>query len=191
MGVAICFQKGGIEGRCVPYLRAALWTPGRAGGNAGVDFGHDRATFGQRIERPDWKMTAETVEQPHPGKARLGHLGGSDDVINRGRLTASIGVIMRFASAEVHVNGLCAVRLAKIEMTAMMLFKKAGRPQVFILAEVIDIGPERLGGAWYIFARQIGAAFNKRGSKAEIKAEKRGRNPCLRKRPVDHFFARP
>jgi hypothetical protein len=98
---------------------------------------------------------------------------------------------MGFAGAVVQKVGLHPIGLAEIEMATMGGFQQAGGTQIGIVADRIDIGPERRCVGRRGIAGQIGAACDEGWGEAEVKAEQ-GR--CLARRcdqPVSDRLARP
>ena len=72
-----------------------------------------------------------------------------------------------------------------------MLLQKAGRAEVFIRADMIDIGPKGTGGGRDILTRQIGAPLYKWRSETEVETEEGGGLSGLCKNPVRHLLTRP
>ena len=72
-----------------------------------------------------------------------------------------------------------------------MSLKMAGGAEVFVLAELVYIGPEALGVRGNGIAWKIGAALGDRRSVAEIEAEESRRDFSLGEQPLEHLRPRP
>src|SRR5215213_7853503 len=112
------------------------------------------------------------MKEPHSREARLGDLGRADGVIGAGRLASALGIEVLVALPKVHEPRLFAVRRAEVEMAAVDTLEEAGGAEILVLAEPVDIGPERLRVVRQSgFSGKIFAALGNRRRKAEIEAE--------------------
>src|SRR6186997_1929749 len=132
------------------------------------------------------------MEEAHSGKARLGDLRRPDRIIRAGCLSPAHPVQLLVALAEIHEVRLRPVRRSEIEMAPVDPLEEAGSAQVLVVAQRIDVGPERACRARYAaFTRKILTAIDNRRREAEIEAEQGRLFGSLSHQPVGNLCSRP
>ena len=99
-----------------------------------------------------------------------------------------MGVQPLVALAKSDEVGLHSIGNAEIEVPPVRILQEAGRTEVLVVAEPIDIGPELARAIRdAALARQISPALGERRRKAEVETEQCGLLRGAFEKPVEHL----